>query len=239
VLEVFFNNASYLGIVLVLVISGCGLPLPEELTVVLAGVLSSQGSLDAWWALVACLVGAVLGDSVVYAIGYHYGHGLLSEHPRFARFLRADREPRFEQAIERHALKVLVLSRFMVGIRAPVYLAAGIIRMPFRRFLMYDLLAATLVVCTFFGLSYAYGESVVRFIRSAEWTLTIAAASGLALLIVYFYRYQRERLNKVLYGNADDLEIALFGTSSDSRKDSDGKVRQDQEIQPREEKRVG
>jgi hypothetical protein len=129
----------------------------------------------------------------------------------------------------------------MVGIRAPVYLAAGVIRMPYRWFLLYDLLAATLVVCTFFGLSYAYGERVVRFIRTAEWTLTITVAVVFAALAVYFYRYQRDRLTKILYGNADDLEFALFGTGPSEDEDrTNGADKADRdELPPVEEKRVG
>jgi membrane protein DedA with SNARE-associated domain len=65
-----FHPSSYLGIVVFLVLTGCGMPVPEEVAIVLAGVLSAQGHLSAGPALVACLVGALLGDAIIYAIGY-------------------------------------------------------------------------------------------------------------------------------------------------------------------------
>ncbi len=71
---------SYLGIILFLVLTGCGLPIPEEVPIVLAGVLSAKGQLVPEWAFAACLIGALLGDSLMYLIGYHFGHNLLREH---------------------------------------------------------------------------------------------------------------------------------------------------------------
>ena len=182
---------SYLGIILFLVLTGCGLPIPEEVPIVLAGVLSAKGQLVPEWAFAACLIGALLGDSLMYLIGYHFGHNLLREHPKFAKFLRADRENRFEEAIERHGFKVMLLSRFMVGVRGPVYLAAGVIRMPFRAFLLFDFLCATLVVGTFFSLSYTYGEHIAKMVRNIELTLTMVILVILGLAGLWLYRKHR------------------------------------------------
>jgi membrane protein DedA with SNARE-associated domain len=128
---------------------------------------------------------------VIYAIGHRWGHGLLSYHPRLAKLLGAQREKRFERAIEQHALKVMLLSRFLVGIRGPVYLATGVVRLPYRLFLLYDLICASLVVGLFFGLSYAFGDHVLHWIRDAELTVTLAVL--LVALGVGGFLYYRHR----------------------------------------------
>jgi membrane protein DedA with SNARE-associated domain len=186
-----FHPSSYLGIVVFLVLTGCGMPVPEEVAIVLAGVLSAQGHLHTGIAFAACLVGALLGDSVIYAIGYRWGHSLLSYHPRLAKLVGADREKKFEQAIEQHALKVMLLSRFLVGIRGPVYLATGVVRLPFRLFVLYDLICATLVVGFFFSLAYVFGERVAHWIHDAELTATVVVL--LAALAISGYVYYRHR----------------------------------------------
>lgn len=186
-----FHPSSYLGIVVFLVLTGCGMPIPEEVAIVVAGVLSAQKHLQPWLALAACLVGAVLGDCVMYAIGYRWGHSLLSYHPRLAKLLGAERERRFEQAIEQHALKVMLFSRFLVGIRGPVYLATGVVRLPFRLFLMYDVICTTIVVGLFFGLSYLFGDEVAHWIRKSELTVTVVVL--LAILTIGGYLYYRHR----------------------------------------------
>ena len=192
--DFFLDNFGYLGIVIFLVLTGCGLPIPEEFPIVLAGVLSSQHKLVAEWAFAACLFGALLGDSVMYAIGYHFGHGLLAEHPKFAKFLGAQREEFFEQAIQRHSFKVMLLARFMVGVRGPVYLAAGVVRMPFRRFILCDLICATLVVGTFFGLSYFYGEKITELVMDAEKTFTLILLAVAGVVFLWWMRRRRQRL---------------------------------------------
>ncbi len=88
----------------------------------------------------------------MYAIGYHFGHSLIYRHPRAAALLHAEREAKIEQMVRVVQVKVLVLSRFMVGVRAPVYLAAGVPRVPFAKFFFIDIISAAIVVGTFLGL---------------------------------------------------------------------------------------
>jgi membrane protein DedA with SNARE-associated domain len=200
VLGLLFHPSSYLGFFAFLVLTGCGIPIPEEVAIVLAGVLSAEGNLRWEFALAACLLGAIVGDCVMYAIGYHWGHNLLIAHPRFAKLLHFEREERFEQAVERHAFKVLLFSRFLVGVRGPVYVAAGVVRMPFRRFLLYDLVCATIVVGFFFGLSYAYGNEVANWIHKAEWTATILVLLVFLSAGGYVYFRHRQRVYRAIFG---------------------------------------
>lgn len=210
--EFLLENGGYLGIIIFLVLTGCGMPIPEEVPIILAGVFSSQAKLVPEWAFAACLIGALLGDSVMYAIGYHFGHGFLLRYPKFAKFLGAQREEYFEQAIQRHSFKVMLLARFMVGVRGPVYLAAGVVRMPFRRFIMYDLICATLVVGTFFALSYAYGQEIYRLVRRVEWSITLVVLLVLGVAFLWWMRRRRQkRLDEALRARTQEEESEKSG----------------------------
>src|SRR5262245_17046244 len=153
----FFHPSSYLGIFLFIASTGCGMPIPEEVAIVIAGVLSAQGHLHTGFAFTACLAGAVVSDTIMYAIGYHFGHGIFTAHPRFARLFATENERQFQNAVENHALKVMLLARFLIGVRAPVYVMSGVVRMSFRRFLFYDVICATLVVSVVFAPAYVCG----------------------------------------------------------------------------------
>jgi membrane protein DedA with SNARE-associated domain len=192
--SLFQYPSTYLGLFAFMVLTGCGLPLPEEVAIVLAGVLSSQGKLHWGLAFAACLAGAIVGDIIMYAIGFYGGRRLLSRRPRLAKLLGAKREASFEEAIERHAFKVLLLSRFMVGVRGPVYLAAGIVRLPFRVYFLCDLVAATLVVGFFFSLSYAFGDPVIRWIRGFEFGFTVVVVLAILAVVGYLFRYHRAKI---------------------------------------------
>jgi membrane protein DedA with SNARE-associated domain len=214
-LDFQLDHISYLGIVVVLILTGSGLPVPEEVPIIAAGVASALGTLNPWGAFVCCLLGALAGDSVIYVIGYHFGHSLVTRHPRFAHLLHAEREAKIEDMIRRHGLKVFFLSRFMVGIRAPVYLTAGILRMSFRRFILIDAFCATSVVGLFFGLSYAYGERLTTLfglIRRSEIGLTVAIIVAACVVLCFFLlkRYRRKR-EIMRGGDASDSEACAVG----------------------------
>ena len=123
----------------------------------------------------------------------------MSYHPRLAKLLGAEREKRFEQAIEQHALKVMLLARFLVGIRGPVYLATGVVRLPFRRFLLYNLFCVFLVVGLFFGLSYAFGDQVVDWIRDAELKVTLAVLLIAVVVGGYLYYRHRAKIYRLIF----------------------------------------
>jgi membrane protein DedA with SNARE-associated domain len=143
----------------------------------------------------------------MYAIGYHFGHGLVAKHPKFGKFVGAQREEYFEQAIQRHSFKVMLLARFMVGVRGPVYLAAGVVRMPFRRFILCDLICATLVVGTFFALSYAYGQEIYRLVRRVEWNITLIALLVAGVAFLWWMRRRRQqKVDEAMRARAQDGE---------------------------------
>ncbi|MHB1033363.1 MAG: DedA family protein [Pirellulales bacterium] len=190
-LDILLAHGSYIGIIVILLLTGMGLPIPEEIPIIAAGVLSSYGQLKPGLALASCLIGALLGDCLLYAIGYHFGHNLLKDHPWCARFLRPEREEQVEQLIRQHGLKVLFLARFLVGIRAPVYVAAGVLRVSFRRFFLVDCFCAAAVIGLFFGLSYAYGQQIAKRIRDVELAFTVAIVLVVLAAVIYFYRRHR------------------------------------------------
>ena len=127
--ENLVSHLGYIGFFLVLVLGGVGLPVPEEVPVILAGVLSRQETLWTPLAFLACLSGVIVGDFVVYALGYFYGQKVLKF--RITRkFLTAARETQIKGYFHRHGIKILILGRFAVGFRTAAYLTAGILKLP-------------------------------------------------------------------------------------------------------------
>lgn len=194
----FFHPSSYLGIFLFIASTGCGMPIPEEVAIVAAGVLSAQGHLITAIAFAACLAGAIIGDSFMYAIGHRWGHRIFTKHPRFAKLFDPENEAQMQQAIEGHGLKVMLLARFLIGIRAPVYVMTGVLRMPYRKFLLYDVISATLVVGVVFWLSYWFGNSVREWVRHTEFYATLVVLAVLGVIGgVLYYRHRQQVLDFV------------------------------------------
>ncbi|KZS72407.1 hypothetical protein A4G29_19570 [Mycobacterium kansasii] len=86
--------------------------------------------------------------------------------------------------LQQHGLKVVLLVRFLLGMRTPLYLAIGALRMDFRRFLVCDVVCATLAVGIFFLLSYLGAGWISGLIHRSEWAGTVillVAAAGAGL----------------------------------------------------------
>jgi membrane protein DedA with SNARE-associated domain len=188
VLITLFHPSSYLGFFIFLALTGCGLPVPEEVALVLAGVLSAQGNLQPELALLSCILGTLAGDSITYAIGYHWGRGLLEAHPKLSKLLHAENGKKFEKAVNAHAFKAMLVSRFIIGVRGSVYLTAGVVRVPYRRFLAYDVVCVSLMVSTVFWLAYYFGDDVLNWVRRAEWGVTVTVLTIVVIVAIVLYR---------------------------------------------------
>jgi membrane protein DedA with SNARE-associated domain len=202
--DILVTHGSYLAITLVLILTGSGLPVPEEVPIIAAGILSAppNATLDPVIAFACCLFGAIVGDSVMYWIGYHFGHAVLRDHPWYARWITPKREAHIEDMFRQHGLKVFFIARFLVGLRSPVYLTAGILRVSFKRFFLIDLICATAVVGTFFGLTYFFGTHIMQWFHRAQLLATLGAVIALSVVAVYLWRrYRRKYCSKTCPAN--------------------------------------
>ena len=193
----WIERGSYLGIILFLTLTGIGLPIPEEVPIVAAGVASRvKDGLKWYYALPACMVGALLGDSLMYAIGRFFGARILREHPWWSGFLTPEREKTIESLIKKHGIMAFFVARFLVGLRSPFYLTAGMLRVSYRWFLFADFICASVVIGGFFGLAYLFGERITGLIHLAERGVTavVIVVAAIALAVVAFFSFRKRRI---------------------------------------------
>jgi membrane protein DedA with SNARE-associated domain len=191
--EHLVGQLGYVGIALVLILGGLGLPIPEEAPIILAGVLTRNEQMRAPLALASCLLGVLLGDLVVYFLGFFYGEKVLSL-PMTRRVLSRQWEAQIKGYFHRHGFKILVSGRFVPGFRTAAYLTAGILRLPTLKLLLTDLVAASLSTSFMFVLGYASADQVHKGIRIRDVQLwaTIVVAVGVAIwLLVRYYKARR------------------------------------------------
>ena len=190
--EHLIGQLGYLGIALILILGGLGLPIPEEAPIILAAVLTRNGQMPGPLALASCLVGVLLGDMVVYFLGFFYGEKVLSL-PLTRRLLTRQREAQIKGYFHRHGFKILVSGRFVPGFRTAAYLTAGILKLPTLKLLVTDLVAASLSTFLMFGLGYAFAHQIQKGIREVQQWVTVIVAVGVAIWLLFRYDKARRR----------------------------------------------
>ncbi len=149
--QIINYGAPIVGITVLL--GAIGIPIPGTLTVVAAGAFSSQGILS--WPVTALigLSGAVIGDSISYAMGYY------ARRPILKRFSGTSTWKQAEQSFQRWGGMSVFFSRFLVtAIAIPVNLLAGTGDFSYRRFIVFDVAGETIWILGFGGLGYLFSN---------------------------------------------------------------------------------
>ena len=164
------------------VLSTLIVPLPEELALLGAGWWAHAGALPLWGAWLAAWLAILAGDTASYLIGRSFLPRLLRT--RFGkRIVAPDLRKWGEDLVRRHGFRAILLGRFLVALRGPVYLAIGGSKYPMLRFELINGCVGLIEVALLVGLGYEFGRSAklaheVRFLEIA------VAATMAAILIV-------------------------------------------------------
>ena len=194
----FFSDYGYFAVLFVLIICGFGVPIPEDITLVSGGVISGLGYTNVHIMLVVSLFGVLLGDSTMYWLGRIYGTKILRFRP-IRRFLTLERLRMVRSKFEQYGNRVLFVARFLPGLRAPIYMVAGITRrVSFIRFLLLDFCAAIISVPIWVYLG-DLGASNLDWlheqIKKGQSIIYILIAL-LAIYLVWKWRKGRKKVNE-------------------------------------------
>lgn len=188
------EQLRYVGLFLILFAAGLGLPVPEEVPIVAAGILSHAGVFRWWLALLVILAGVLAGDAVLYWVGHHWGEHVLDW--RLVRqVLSRKRVARLLAAYRDHGVKIVLTARHVMGLRAAAFLTAGIARVPFWKFLAADAVAAALGIPVSFGLAYVFADQVYGVLqdvhRLERWLALLAVGAVAVWLALGAYHRSR------------------------------------------------
>ena len=169
-----------------------GFILPGETTVIVAGVVASQGNINIGVLCVLVVVAAVVGDSVGYAVGHHFGDRLLT-----IKVLQRHREE-LDSAIagmQKRGPIYVFLGRFTAFLRAVMPGLAGISKMHYRRFLVANALGGLVWGVAFCLLGYFGGSQLPKIEKYSGWA-SIALVVVLIVSVVgvhYLRKFARRR----------------------------------------------
>lgn len=187
----FIDKYGYFGVALLVTLEDFGLPVPGETTLIAAAFFAGIGGhLNIVLVAVVAFVAAVIGDNIGFAIGQYGGHPLLERFGKYI-FLTPERINKAEAFFNRHGGKVVVIARFVEGLRQANGLIAGLSDMRWPKFITFNAIGAALWVALWATIGYFGGSHIQTFLRYQLY-VTIIFVIGVLLFVAYRV-YERKR----------------------------------------------
>lgn len=192
-----WDKLPYLCVLAVLITASFGVPIPEDIPLLTGGWLCYRGLAVLPIMIAVGMFGVLTGDICLFVMGRRFGHHIV-EHRFMRRLVNPQRLLLAERLFEHHGIKIIFIGRFLPGLRGMIFLASGIMRVPFWKFISVNGFAACISVPTLIVLGYVFGakfdllKSEVRTVTNVIGVLAlIGIVAGVGL---YLHRRSRQYL---------------------------------------------
>ena len=189
----FIADYGYWAVAVALLCENAGLPVPGETTLLLASFLAySEQKLHLGWIILAGTLAATLGDNLGYFIGNRGGRPLLEHYRKLFR-ISPEIIARGEELFKRRGAQTIFLARFIFGMRIIAGPLAGVLRMPWKRFVLFNFLGAvawvTVISCVgfFFGSQW---DRLMHIVKNANIAILVIIAVS---VLVHWLRSRRAK----------------------------------------------
>ncbi|MEU9523047.1 DedA family protein [Streptomyces sp. NPDC048224] len=179
--------AVYAAVALVIGLESLGIPLPGEIILVSAALLSSQhGGIDPLVLGICASAGAVIGDSVGYAIGRKGGRPLLAWlGGKFPKHFSEGHVATAERSFQKWGMWAVFFGRFVALLRIFAGPLAGVLRMPYWKFLIANVLGGIVWAGGTTAVIYYVGVVAEDWLKRFSWLgLVVAVLIGVASMLV-------------------------------------------------------
>jgi membrane protein DedA with SNARE-associated domain len=184
---------GYWAVAAALLLENAGVPLPGETVLLLASFLAySERDLQLPWIILVGTLAATVGDNLGYALGHYGGRPLLERYRSIFRVSDAALV-RGEGLFGRYGALTILFARFVFGMRVIAGPMAGVLRMPWRRFAVFNLMGAALWVAVIACLGYSFGSRwnvLMHFMQRFDLVLV---AAFVLIVAVLWWRNRRGR----------------------------------------------
>ena len=192
-LRAFVGDYGYWAVALALLCENAGIPVPGETTLLLASFLAySEHKLHLGWIIVVATCAATIGDNLGYAIGHYGGRPLLDRYQNIFRIPQRTLK-NGELLFERYGPAAVFFARFVVGMRVFAGPLAGVLRMRWRAFVVFNFLGAAVWVSVIASAGYLFGQHWRNLLRWMQRFNMAALIVALIVILVLWWRYRRNR----------------------------------------------
>jgi membrane protein DedA with SNARE-associated domain len=182
-LDPIIQKYGYLAVIGLVLFEDFGLPVPGETVLIAAAFYAGLGQLNVLLVVCFAIIGAIIGDNIGYGIGHFGGRVVIDKFGKYV-FLTPERVDQVEAFFKKHGGKVIVIARFIEGLRQLNGIIAGLSEMPWFEFLIYNALGAVAWVTLWSLIGYFGGKHIETYLRYQLY-ITVAAV----VLLIGFVAY--------------------------------------------------
>jgi len=193
-LRKYFAEYGYWTVAVILLLENAGIPLPGETTLLFAAFLAfSEHRLTLWGIIIVGVIACTIGDNLGYWVGYRGGRPLLDRQRRIFR-ISEEHLRKGEQFFARYGSVTVLFARFVFGMRIIAGPLAGVLKMPWKKFVLFNFLGAVLWVSVVASLGYFFGSRWEWLMTELEEFQIVLAAIAVGALLFLWRRERRKRV---------------------------------------------
>ena len=195
-------HVVYIGVFTMLFLGGLGFPIPEDVPLLLAGVAISKSIVASHPMFAICYVGVVIGDQIMYLIGYKFGNRLLGAGQRSPLFpaITEAKVNSIRDGLRRKRLVYIFIGRHLFPIRSVTFIVAGALRIPFLEFLAADMFAALISVSIVLGIGYFLGQRLtpehIQYLAHEANSIILGLVIVILVGLLAHYGWRKRSVNR-------------------------------------------
>jgi membrane protein DedA with SNARE-associated domain len=155
----FIEHFHYLGLFVLLILGGIGFPFPEDTTLILCGFLISMKVIQPVPAIICVYAGLLTADLILYFFGKKYGKKIVT-HKNFGKIISPEKLQIIEHRFNKFGVFLILIGRHFIGLRAQLFIVAGVMKMPTLKFLLADAFSSLFTLSFMVGAGYIGGNSL-------------------------------------------------------------------------------
>ena len=190
-LRSFVADYGYWAVALALLAESAGIPVPGELTLLLASFLAfHEHQLHLGWIIVVATCATTLGGDLGYAVGHYGGRPLLDRYQNFFQ-IPPSMMKRGERMFARYGAAAIFFARFVFGVRIFAGPLAGVLRMRLRAFALYNFLGAVVWVTCIASAGYLFGQHWRTLLQTMQRFNIAVLIVAVGVVLFLWWRYRR------------------------------------------------
>lgn len=197
-----YQMYSYSFILIILIACGFGLPLPEDIVLIVSGIFIANHVTNFPLTILICMLGVLGGDSIIFFIGKIFGPKLLSNEI-FKKIIKPRNIAKVRLLSAKYGNYLIFFARFMPGFRSPVFFSMGMFKKSYSIFFSIDGFAALISVPLWIYIGYLFGSNLSILenkIKNMQYGLYVTLA--VVVLVIWGSHKFKKKISNRLEKNA-------------------------------------